>query len=39
MYKLLYILIALSLLAGSALGDSYTWIAHPGAANSNRIQR
>ncbi|MCY3791341.1 MAG: DUF3078 domain-containing protein [Gemmatimonadetes bacterium] len=30
MYKLLYILIALSLLAGSALGDSYTWIASPG---------
>ena len=30
MYKLLYILIALPLLAGSALGDSYTWIASPG---------
>ena len=30
MYKLLYILIALPLLAGPALGDSYTWIAPPG---------
>ena len=30
MYKLLYILIALPLLAGPALGDSYTWIASPG---------
>ena len=29
MYKLLYILIALPLLAGPALGDSYTWIAPP----------
>ena len=30
MYKVLYILIALPLLAGSASGDSYTWIAPPG---------
>ena len=30
MYKLLYILIALPLLAGPARGDSYTWIAPPG---------
>lgn len=30
MYKLLYILIALPLLAGPARGDSYTWIAQPG---------
>ena len=30
MYKLFYILIALSLLAGPALGDSYTWVAPPG---------
>ena len=29
MYKLLYILIALPLLAGPALGDSYTWITPP----------
>ena len=30
MDKLFYILIALPLLAGPALGDSYTWIAPPG---------
>ena len=30
MYKLFYILIALPLLAGPALGDSYTWITQPG---------
>ena len=30
MYKLFYILIALPLLAGPALSDSYTWIAPPG---------
>ncbi|MYA22274.1 MAG: DUF3078 domain-containing protein [Gemmatimonadetes bacterium] len=30
MYKLIYILIALSLLAGSALGNSYTWFTPPG---------
>ena len=30
MYKLFYILIVLPLLAGPALGDSYTWIAPPG---------
>ena len=30
MYKLLYILIALPLLAGPVLGSSYTWVAPPG---------
>lgn len=30
MYKLFYILVALPLLVGPALGDSYTWIASPG---------
>ncbi len=30
MYKLLYILIALPLLAGPAAGNSYTWVAPPG---------
>ena len=30
MYKLLYILIALPLLAGPVLGNSYTWVAPPG---------
>ena len=30
MYKLLYLLIALPLLAGPALGNSYTWVAPPG---------